>query len=100
MPQVKHIVLMKFKPETTDNEIGGLIQLLEGLKDEIPGMLDYCGGPYSSPEGFNRGFTHGFIMTFESVEARDNYLPHEGHQRAAEMLIPLVEQTVAFDFEA
>jgi hypothetical protein len=62
-------------------------------------LLDFCHGPYSSPEGLNDGFTHGFIMTFESSAARNAYLPHPEHDRAKEFVLPWVERVVVFDFE-
>ena len=99
MPQVKHIVLMEMKADTTDQQVSDLFAALSSLREKIPGLTDYCGGPYSSPEGFNRGFTHGFIMTFESIEARDGYITHPEHVKAADVMLPLVENTVAFDFE-
>ena len=61
---IQHVVLFKFKPTTTEAEIDDASQNLAGLKELIPGMDRFIGGPYSSPEGLNQGYTHGFIMTF------------------------------------
>lgn len=99
MSEVKHIVLIQFKPEVTDEQIEDFFSLIKDLENSIPGLINYCGGSYSSPEGFNRGFTHGFIMTFKDVEARDGYIVHPQHQAAAETMIPLLQNSVAFDFE-
>ena len=96
---VQHIVLFKFKPGTVESKIRELFEELAGLQQKIPGILYFAGGPYSSPEGLNRGFTHGFIMTFESAAARDAYLPHPEHERVKEMILPHVEDVIAFDFE-
>ncbi len=100
MTAIKHIVLLKFKPTTTEALIEDAFQNLAGLKGLIPGIAEFVGGPYSSPEGLNQGYTHGFVMTFDSPEARDAYLPHPEHERVKSKIAPLVESVVAFDFEA
>ena len=73
MPQVHHMVLLKFKQDVNDTMIAEVLQTVEELKHSIPG-IDYSSGAYSSPEGFNKGFTHGFLTTFESAAARDRAL--------------------------
>ena len=98
MANVKHIVIMKFRPEVTPEQIDSLFGIIYSLQDRIPGIADVCGGRYSSPEGFNRGFTHGFIMTFRDEVARDKYLQHPDHMSAAQTLVPLIAESVAFDF--
>jgi hypothetical protein len=100
MPQVKHIVLLKWKEGTAQEQIDGFFELLAGLKDKIPGILDFIGGPYKSPEGLNQGFNDGFIMTFDSPKSRDAYLPHPEHEVVKGAIVPHVEGIVAFDFEA
>jgi hypothetical protein len=100
MPDMKHIVLMKFKPATSTAQIAGFFRDLKALKTLIPGIKDFVGGPYSSAEGLNQGYTHGFVMTFVSAAARDVYLPHGEHEKVKNAIIPHVEAIVAFDFEA
>ncbi len=38
-------------------------------------------------------------MTFESVNARDAYLPHPEHERVQDALLPCIDGVLAFDFE-
>jgi quinol monooxygenase YgiN len=99
MAAVQHMVLVRFKPETSDEMIRDLFAQLAALRERIPGILHYSGGPYSSPEGLNQGYTHGFLMTFRDAAARDAYLPHPEHERVKEAILPWVEGVVAFDFE-
>jgi hypothetical protein len=77
-----------------------MFRALKNLKGEIPGILDFAGGPYSSHEGLNQGYTHGFVMTFDSAASRDAYLPHPKHETVKDAIIPHVASIVAFDFEA
>jgi hypothetical protein len=100
MAKVKHIVLLKFTGDTTDEQIGGFFKDLAGLQDTIGGLEEFIGGPYESHEGLNQGFTHGFIMTFSDAAARDAYLPHPDHEVVKNRILPHVDQIVAFDFVA
>ena len=97
---VKHIVLMKFKHDTTDATIRRIRDAVADLKQQVPGIADFAWGEYSSPEGFNKGFTHAFITTFETMAARDAYLPHPEHDRVKDLLLAHTADVLAFDFEA
>ncbi len=67
---------------------------------KIPGLLSMKHGPYESPEGLNDGFTHGFVMTFDTQKSRDAYLPHPEHERVKEIVVPNLARVIVFDFEA
>jgi hypothetical protein len=99
MARVQHIVLVKFKPEATAAKIAEVFTQLAELRRVISGLEQFRGGPYSSPEGLNQGFTHGFIMTFSNSTARDNYLTHPEHERVKEDALHWVDAVIAFDFE-
>lgn len=103
MPRFKHVVLVRLKPETTPAKISEIFQTLGNLRDRIPGLLDFTHGPYSSPEGLNQGFTHGFIMTFASEAARNDYLAHPEHDAVKNLIIPWLDGglngVVAFDWQ-
>ncbi len=101
MPQVVHTVLLRFQSNLPAETIEDLFQQLRELQRKIPGILTFSGGPYSSPEGLNRGYTHGFVMRFADEASRDAYLPHPEHQRVVERLLPLLEGdsgAIAFDW--
>ena len=51
-----------------------------------------------SDEGLNDGFTHGFVMTFDSPKSRDEYLPHPEHERVKLVVVPNLERVMVFDF--
>ncbi len=100
MPQIQHMVLLKFKPETTSEKIADLLNQLGELQQLIPGITYYAGGAYSSHEGLNQGYNHGFLMTFESADARDFYLPHPEHERVKSAILECLDDFIIFDFEA
>jgi hypothetical protein len=97
---INHVVLFRWKPGTSQAKIDEIYRELEGLKRLIPGLQSFSGGPYSSQEGMNQGYTHGFIMTFTDAPARDAYLPHSEHERVKAIIVPHLEHVVAFDWEA
>jgi hypothetical protein len=104
MKQIKHAVLLKFKSTTPSAKLEEIMAALDGLRGKIPGLLDFSGGAYSSPEGLNKGFTHGFVMTFTDAASRDAYLPHPEHEKVKEVIFPELDGgldgVVAFDWEA
>ena len=99
MPQVKHYGCFQFKPGTADDTIAECFSAMAGMVGPIPGLLDFNYGPYDSAEGLNDDYTHGFIMTFDSPESRDAYLPHAEHMKRVELVQPRLERLVVFDFD-
>jgi hypothetical protein len=97
---VQHMVILKVKPGVSQAQVDALMGELKGLSQKIPGILHFSGGRYSSPEGLNQGFTHGFLMTFETAAARDTYLSHAEHERVKAAIIPNIDDAIAFDYEA
>jgi hypothetical protein len=99
MSKVKHIVLLKFKNGTTEEQIGKFFEEVLDLSETVPGVDDYVSGNNCSPEGRNQGMTHAFIMTFTDVAARDAYIVHPEHERFKTMTLSTVDSFLAFDFE-
>lgn len=100
---IHHLVLLRIRRDVPAKEVARVFAALAGLQRTIPGLLSFAGGPYSSPEGLNRGYTHGFAMTFRDAGARDVYLDHPEHVKVKEQVLPVLESgldgVVAFDFE-
>lgn len=99
MPLVRHIVLFSFKPGTSEGTVGECLAGLASLRSLVPGIVSYEHGMNHSEEGLGEGLEHGFVMTFESREARDAYLPHPEHERVKATLIPHLARVLVFDFE-
>ncbi len=99
MSKVKHIVLLKFNDGTTEEQIGKFFEDVLDLSETVPGIDDYVSGTTCSPEGRSQGTTHGFIMTFSDIAARDAYIVHPEHERFKTMALTIVQNTVIFDFE-
>src|SRR5688572_405926 len=69
MKKVYHVVLLKF-PQAKTRRADELFAALREFCPKLPGFLAFTGGPYTSPEGLNQGYTHGFVMTFTDATAR------------------------------
>src|SRR5690606_23674492 len=95
---VRHIGILTFKPGTSGGQVEESLQALRSLVGRIPGLLNMEYGPYESSEGLNDGFTHGFIMTFDSPASREAYLPHPLHELVKDLVVPRLERVIVFDF--
>ena len=96
---IRHYGMFRFHPEVTPPQIDECFAEMRGMVGIIPGLLAMEHGPYDSPEGMNDGFTHGFIMTFDSASSRNAYLPHPEHERVKQIVVPRLERVIVFDFE-
>ena len=94
----RHYGMFQFKEGVTNAEIENCFSTMKAMIGKIPGLLEMEHGAYDSTEGLNEGYTHGFIMTFDSPESREAYLPHPIHEKVKELVIPKLERVVVFDF--
>ena len=100
---IKHIVLFKFKPMISEDEIASVFQELGKLQIAISQIRSYTWGKYSSNEGLNKGFNYCFVMEFASATDRDHYLAHPEHERVKNAIVlPALQDelnsVLAFDF--
>ncbi len=92
---ILHCVFLRFKSAITTSEKQAIYLAVAALKDVIPGIVDVKYGQNVSPEGLNGGFLDGFVVTFESGEARDEYLVHPQHVEVGDRLIGLTDGGLA-----
>ena len=85
---IRHVVLCRFRK---DADVAAIFAAIEGLKQKIPGILAVTCGSDCSPEGLQKGFTHGFTVDFTDAAARDAYLPHPDHQVVAKMVVDALD---------
>lgn len=84
---ILHSVFVRFKASLQQADKQALYDAIVALKDVTPGILDVKFGQNVSPEGLNGGFLDGFVVTFESPEARDAYLVHPDHMVVGERIV-------------
>ncbi|MGH9373025.1 MAG: Dabb family protein [Vicinamibacterales bacterium] len=83
---VRHVVVFKYKPEASAEQIQQVTRAFRDLRKKISGITAFEDGVNNSPEGKNLGFTHVYMVTFEDAAARDAYLPHPEHKKFGELL--------------
>jgi len=95
---LKHQVLFRFKPETPGFAITQVEKAFTGLKDVIPGIVDFEWGINASTEGKSDGFTHGFVLTFADRKGVEDYLVHPAHKEFGKLVSTHVDKVFVFDF--
>ncbi|MCB9994611.1 MAG: Dabb family protein [Hyphomicrobiaceae bacterium] len=84
---IRHIVLIRFRPEISEDEIGALWAELREIDGKIPGLLDIKAGRSESPEKIERGYMHGFMVDFSSWEGLAAYQAHPEHKKFGARLV-------------
>ena len=84
---IRHLVLTKFKPDTTEDEIAGIYAGLSALAKKLPGAQNFTGGRSESPEQIERGYMHGFVIDFDNWAALQNYANDPEHQALGGQLV-------------
>ncbi|MDQ3534882.1 MAG: Dabb family protein [Bacteroidota bacterium] len=99
--QVRHVVVFKYKPGTTDEQIEKVNKAFGDMKNTIPGIVAFEYGVNDSPENKNLGFTHVYLLTFENAQARDTYLPHPEHKKFGSFLgeLNILEDAFVVDYQ-
>lgn len=99
---ITHMVLLRVRKDVPAATVKRVMDSIGALDAKIPGILSYAWGPYSSPEGMQKGFTHGFCMTFRDAASRDAYLPHPEHEIVKANVLAILDGgldgVIAFDF--
>jgi len=98
--QLRHVVMFKFKDSATPADIIEVENAFLELPSKIEEIKAFEWGLNNSPEGLNKGFTHCFILTFDSEEGRAIYLPHPAHQEFGEVVEPHLEDVMVLDYWA
>ena len=97
---LRHVVAFKFKETATADQIKAIEDGFRALKTKIPHVVSIEWGTNVSPEKFAKGFTHGFIVTFNSDKDRDAYLVHPEHKKFVDFALPSIDDVFVIDFWA
>ena len=97
---LRHVVLFKFKPETTETTLKKIETTFSALPSKIDLIQDFEWGLNNSPEGLNKDFTHCYLLSFKSEADRDAYLPHPDHQAFVAIIKDYVADVLVVDYWA
>jgi hypothetical protein len=95
---IRHVVLFKFKEGAPAEKIREIEAAFAALRDKIDEVSDLEWGTNNSIENLANGFTHCFLVTFDSEEDRAAYLPHPSHQEFVTMLRPHLDEVLVIDY--
>ncbi|WP_165068962.1 Dabb family protein [Marisediminicola senii] len=100
MTEISHVVLVQWSQAATPDARSEIARQLLAFPAGIPGIVSVVEGVSASPEQLERGFEYGFIVRFESADARDAYLPHPVHVELADLIGANAENVLVFDIAA
>ncbi|HUG66105.1 MAG TPA: Dabb family protein [Pirellulaceae bacterium] len=98
--ELKHAVFFRFKEDAAPEEITKVEEAFAALPSKIDTIKDFEWGTNNSPENHAAGFTHCFMVTFDTEEGRAAYLPHPDHEAFVEILKPVLDAPRVLDFWA
>ncbi len=95
---LKHVVLLKWKPETSDADKQTVRDALAALPTAIPQIRHYSFGDDAQLADGNHDFA--IIAEFDNRSDWQTYVTHEQHQHViSEHIRPILQGRVAVQFE-
>jgi quinol monooxygenase YgiN len=88
---IRHIVLIRFRPDVTEDAVAAMFADLAAIADKVPGILSIHAGRSESPEKIERGYLHGFTVDFADWAALGAYQTHPDHRRLGAALVGTAE---------
>jgi len=95
---LQHVVFFKFKDDATAGQVAAVEQAFAALPSKIDTIKAFEWGKNNSPESHDDGFTHCFLVTFDSEQGRETYLPHPEHKAFVDILRPVLDKVRVLDF--
>lgn len=96
--ELKHCVFFKFKDDADPADVKKVEEAFAALPSKIDSIKAFEWGTNNSPEKHDHGFTHCFMVTFDSEDGRQQYLPHPDHKAFVEVLLPVLDKVRVLDF--
>lgn len=97
---LQHAVFFKFKDDASREGVQQVEEAFAALPAKIDTIAAFEWGVNNSPEKHDAGFTHCFLVTFDSEEGRETYLPHPDHKAFVSVLEPVLDKVRVLDFWA
>ncbi len=88
---ITHCVFIRYRAEANDGTRDDIYKALHALRPRVPGLTNIVIAANSSPEGLDKGFSEGFIVTFRDAKARDAYLADSEHAKVGAMIVAAAE---------
>ncbi|KAG1114135.1 hypothetical protein G6F42_014273 [Rhizopus arrhizus] len=95
--KVVHIVIVKLKPDITEEVKKYAIKDVLALKDTIPQITVASAGKNFTDRG--KGYEYGWVIEIEKKEDLPVYANHQSHLDFLTKYKPTFEDVLAFDYE-
>lgn len=96
--KLRHVVAFKFKPEVNVEQIQKVTEDFYALKEKVPQIIEFEGGPDLGFPEMNKYFTHSFMVTVKNEEDLAGYGSHPDHQAFSESVDPLLDEVMVVDY--
>jgi len=96
--RLRHVVIFKFKDSSTPDDVKKVSETFAALYGKVPQIKSFEWGINNSPEKFNEGFTHCFILTFSTEKDLADYQLNPAHVEFQKVLKPHMEKVFVVDY--
>ena len=91
-----HIVLMKFKPDVSNEDVDRMQTMLDALPDKIIEIQTYEFG--QDIVRSERSYDFALVSGFANLEAMQRYQTHPDHQKVVAHIRSICDDIIAVDF--
>ena len=95
---LRHVVIFKFKDSSTPDDVKKVSETFAALYGKVPQVKAFEWGINNSPEHYNEGFTHCFILTFSSEKDLADYQLDPAHIAFQGVLKPHMDKVFVVDY--
>jgi len=95
---LRHVVIFKFKDSSSEEDVKKVAATFAALYGKVPQVKAFEWGVNNSPEHFNEGFTHCFILTFSSEKDLADYQLDLAHKAFQQVLKPHMDKVFVVDY--
>lgn len=96
--KLRHVVAFKYKPGTSLEQMKKVTADFHALKQKVPEIIEFEGGPDIHFQEKKGKFTHCFIVTVKDEEDLAAYGKHPDHQAFSQSVDPLLEEVMVVDY--
>lgn len=98
--RLRHLVLFQFNDDLTEQQVDEIVDAFCELENQIDFIADFEYGTNISSEGLSNGFTHCFLLTFDSEKKLQDYLKHDAHMAFVQLLQGKIAKVQVLDYWA
>ncbi|MFN8532686.1 MAG: Dabb family protein [Dehalococcoidia bacterium] len=97
---VRHIILMTFKDDSTDEQIEAAFQGMRAIKEQVPQIRSFSIGKAHTRGGRPPRYNVAMVMDFDNFDDVDIYNKSQAHDDAVQKyLVPVVAHITGVDYD-